>query len=106
MVAAWQRAHSGLERGERLPRHLRDADMAGWNTVATAHAIAHLYADDLETAIGLAAGSGKDTDTVASMTGAMLGAVHGVTALPARWLRGLQQRTTIESAAEQLLAQL
>jgi ADP-ribosylglycohydrolase len=106
MTAAWHRAHSGLERGERLPRHLRDADVAGWNTVATAHAIAQLYSDDLETAVGLAAGSGKDTDTVASMTGAMLGAVHGAAALPARWLEGLRQRGAIEGAAERLLAQL
>lgn len=106
MVAAWERAHRGLERGERLPRHLRDADMAGWNTVAVAHAIAQLYADDLETGIGIAAGSGKDTDTVASIAGAMLGAVHGVAALPERWLEGLQLRAAIEDAAEQLLAQI
>lgn len=106
MVAAWRRAHSDLERGERLPAHLRDVDMAGWNTIAAAHAIAQLYADDLETAIGIAAGSGKDTDTIASMVGAMLGAVHGAGALPARWLVGLHGRGAIESAAEQLLAQM
>jgi hypothetical protein len=35
MLAAWERAHEGLERGPRLPPHLLDADMAGWNTVAT-----------------------------------------------------------------------
>lgn len=68
MIAAWKTAHRDLVRGEWLPQHLRDVDMAGWNTVNAAHAIAKLYADDIETAIGIAAASGKDTDTVASMS--------------------------------------
>ena len=89
MVAAWRAAHEDLVRGEHLPRHLRDVDMAGWNTVSAAHAIASLYADDIEMAIGMAAASGKDTDTIASMVGAMLGAVHGYGALPQRWIDGL-----------------
>lgn len=89
MVAAWRAAHRDLVRGEQLPRHLRDVDMAGWNTVSAAHAIALLYADDIETAIGVAAASGRDTDTVASIVGAMLGAVHGYAALPQRWIAGL-----------------
>jgi ADP-ribosyl-[dinitrogen reductase] hydrolase len=102
MTQAWQHAHRDLRRGERLPRHLLDVDMAGWNTVAAAHAIAQLYVDDPETGIGIAAGSGRDTDTVASITGAMLGAVHGAGALPERWITGLQHRAEIEAAAEAL----
>jgi ADP-ribosyl-[dinitrogen reductase] hydrolase len=102
MVRAWNAAHENLVRGVELPAHLRDADMAGWNTVATAHAIAQLYADDIETGIGVAAGSGRDTDTVASIVGAMLGAVHGRGALPTRWIDGLQHRTVIETAADDL----
>ena len=99
MVEAWARAHQGLERGDVLPKHLRDVDMAGWNTVAGAHAIAQMYVDDIETGIGMAAGSGRDTDTVASIVGAMLGAVHGMSALPERWILGLQYQDLVEHAA-------
>jgi ADP-ribosyl-[dinitrogen reductase] hydrolase len=103
MVAAWEAAHQNLIHGDRLPPHLRDVDMAGWNTVSAAHAIAQLYADDPETAIGLAAASGRDTDTIASMVGAMLGAAHGVDALPERWLAGLQARETLMPWGEKML---
>jgi ADP-ribosylglycohydrolase len=63
------------------------------------------YAGDLETGIGIAAASGQDTDTVASITGALLGAVRGGAALPERWIAGLQHREEIEAAAEGLYEQ-
>ncbi len=102
MIRAWDAAHRNLARGEQLPKHLRDVDMAGWNTVAAAHAIAQMYADDIETGIGIAAASGGDTDTVASIVGAMLGAVHGRRSLPKRWIDGLEHRDVVESAARAL----
>ena len=102
MLAAWERAHQALIRGPRLPRHLLDADMAGWNTVSTAHAIAQLYVDQPDVAIGMAAASGRDTDTVASIVGGMLGAFHGAAMLPDDWITGLQGRVLIEEAAEAL----
>lgn len=106
MVAAWDSAHRSLVRGEALPEHLRDVDMAGWNTVAAAHAIAQLYADDIETGIGIAAGSGRDTDTVAAIVGAMLGAVHGRQRLPQRWIEGLKYRGLLEGSAEALYSRV
>jgi ADP-ribosylglycohydrolase len=102
MIEAWELAHRELVRGVTLPAHLRDVDMAGWNTVAAAHAIAQLYADDIETGIGIAAASGRDTDTVAAIVGAMLGAVHGRRALPERWINGLVFRADVEAAAQAL----
>jgi ADP-ribosylglycohydrolase len=102
MLAAWTAAHRDLKKGARLPAHLRDVDMAGWNTVSAAHAIAYLYSDDVEAAIGIAAGSGGDTDTVASMVGAMLGAVHGCAALPQRWIDGLHERELLEPWPERM----
>jgi ADP-ribosyl-[dinitrogen reductase] hydrolase len=102
MLAAWQSAHADVQHTGRLPAHLLDVDMAGWNTVAAAHAIAFLYADDPATALGLAAASGKDTDTVASIVGGMLGALHGVDALPKHLLDGLVGRELIEDAANAL----
>jgi ADP-ribosyl-[dinitrogen reductase] hydrolase len=106
MVAAWERAHRNLERGDHLPAHLRDVDMAGWNTVSAAHAIAILYADDVETGIGIAAASGQDTDTVATMVGAMLGAVNGRSKLPTTLVGGLVPRRTIEELTEALFIEV
>jgi ADP-ribosylglycohydrolase len=103
MRRAWDEMHRGSERGARLPSQLVDVDMAGWNTVAAAHAIAALYEGDPEAGIGFAAASGKDTDTVASIVGAMLGAVHGRRALPQRWIDGLQGRDMIEQRVAALL---
>jgi ADP-ribosyl-[dinitrogen reductase] hydrolase len=103
MVEAWEWAHHDMVRGDALPRRLRDVSkMSGWVTVATAHAIAELYVDDIELGIGMAAGSGQDTDTVATITGAMLGALHGVHALPVRWIDGLKCREVVEAAADSL----
>jgi ADP-ribosyl-[dinitrogen reductase] hydrolase len=103
MVKAWEWAHRDMVRGDTLPPQLRDVSkMSGWVTVATAHAIAELYVDDIERGIGMAAGSGKDTDTIASITGAMLGALHGAHALPVRWIDGLKYREVVEAAANSL----
>ena len=86
---AWKEAHRDLTRGDRLPPHLRNAAMSGWVTVATAHAITLIYADEPKLAIGAAAASGGDTDTVACIVGALVGARHGVAVLPSRWIDGL-----------------
>ncbi len=88
-ATAWHNAHRDLVRGERLPAHLRNVAMSGWETVAAAHAIALLYDGDPERAIAAAAASGGDTDTVACITGAIAGARSGRSALPERWLAGL-----------------
>ena len=102
MLTAWNMMHSDMQRTGRLPRQLLDVDMAGWNTVAAAHAIAMMYADEPALAVGLAAASGADTDTVASIVGGMLGALHGIAAFPDRWIEKLQGRDLIERAAQTL----
>ena len=102
MLSAWQSAHQGSQGTGRLPDHLLDVDMAGWNTVAAAHAIALLNVNDPAAALGLAAASGKDTDTVASIVGGMLGALHGVDAFPKHLLDGLHDRDLVEDAANAL----
>ena len=104
MIEAWKNAHRDLGgSSDRLPPHLLDVDMAGWNTVSAAHAISLRYVDDPEKAISFAAASGRDTDTVASMVGAMLGAVHTAKRLPTRWIAGLQRRRSVTVVAEQML---
>ena len=103
MRRAWTEAHRHVEAGsDPLPSHLLDVDMAGWNTVSAAHAIALLFANDLEKGVAAAAASGGDTDTIGSITGAMLGALHGISAIPNQWLRGLRYRQEIECVANEL----
>jgi ADP-ribosyl-[dinitrogen reductase] hydrolase len=92
-LEAWNDAHRDLTRADRLPSHLRNAAMSGWVTVATAHAISLLYDDEPNLAIGAAAASGGDTDTVASIVGAIVGARHGSSALSSRWIEGLADGT-------------
>ena len=102
LLSAWTDTHSDMQPTGRLPQQLLDVDMAGWNTVAAAHAIAMIYADKPALAVGLAAASGADTDTVASIVGGMLGALHGIAAFLERWIEKLQGRDLIERAAQTL----
>jgi ADP-ribosylglycohydrolase len=44
-------------------------------------------------------GLGGDTDTNAAVAGALLGAIHGRSGLPAMWLDHLQDRGAIEDEA-------
>jgi ADP-ribosylglycohydrolase len=79
--------------------------MSGWVTVTTAHAITLLYDDEPTLAIGAAAASGGDTDTVASIVGAIVGARHGSAALTSRWIENLADGTaeTCVAIAGQLI---
>jgi len=58
-----------------------------WEKVAAAHAISLVHAGGPERAIGAAAGSGGDTDTVACIVCAIVGARYGYAALPERWAK-------------------
>jgi ADP-ribosyl-[dinitrogen reductase] hydrolase len=55
-----------------------------------------------EEALVMAATSGGDTDSIASMTGALLGAYHGSSWIPERWLNCLEDRSRIEQVAIEL----
>lgn len=57
--------------------------VAAQESVVAAFALAEALGDDPLCALTLAAGVGGDTDTVAAMCGAVLGARHGVAGLPA-----------------------
>ena len=96
---AWIRAHAVLPDGpERLPKQLTSIDMSGWETVAGACAIAFVYRDDPCRAVAAAAASGGDTDTVASIVGAIVGARHGFEALETTWVSELSARHHIDAA--------
>jgi ADP-ribosylglycohydrolase len=57
--------------------------VASQESVVAAFALAEAMGGDPAAALRLAAGLGGDTDTVAAICGAMLGAAHGVDAIPA-----------------------
>jgi poly(ADP-ribose) glycohydrolase ARH3 len=104
-LTAWVDAHRGIRRRmERLPAHLLSAQMSGWATVATAHAISYIYQDEPKRAFAAAAASGGDTDTVASIVGALVGARCGVEALEPDWLEGLKPRGEVQQAVDLLVA--
>jgi ADP-ribosyl-[dinitrogen reductase] hydrolase len=57
---------------------------------------------DPEEALIRSANSGGDTDSIASMAGALSGAFYGSSWLPGRWLSCLEGRERLEKAAERL----
>ena len=51
------------------------------------------HGHDPEEAIVRAVNDTKDNDTIAAIVGAAVGALHGLSRLPERWVRGLVGRT-------------
>ena len=45
-----------------------------------------------------------DSDRTGSMVGQFLGAMHGIEALPAEWVAGVEERDVIEQVAEDFAA--
>lgn len=69
-------------------------------TVPCALYILMRHADDPEEAIVRAVNDTRDNDTIASIVGAAVGALHGRDALPPRWIDGLSGRTTASDDGE------
>jgi len=59
---------------------------------------------DFEEGLRHVVGLGGDTDTNAAVAGALLGALHGSSAIPTRWLDRLAERGPIEQEAAELAA--
>ena len=72
----------------------------GWVLVALQNAFHHLRSSTFEEALVATVGAGGDTDTNAAVCGALLGAAHGRSAIPSRWiLPVLACRSTIDAGA-------
>jgi len=84
-----QRRYSGAYVLESLPAAL-------W-------CFAHAH-DDPERAIVIAANRTRDSDTVASMTGQLVGALHGTDALPVRWRDDLEDAALLADLGRRLAA--
>lgn len=63
---------------------------------------AALSADTLEDALILAVNHSGDSDSTGAVAGNLLGALHGPTAIPPRWLDRLELRVEIEAIARDL----
>ena len=61
-----------------------------------------LNAEDFEAGVRMAVNHDGDSDTTASIAGNLLGAVHGMEAIPQRWLAGLEARRVIAEVADDL----
>lgn len=69
-------------------------------TVPSVLYILERHGHDPEEAIVRAVNDTKDNDTVAAIVGAAVGALHGRSALPERWLTGLAGRTEADDDGE------
>lgn len=63
-----------------------------------------LVADDFRHGVILAVNHDGDSDSTGSITGNLLGTLHGVTAIPPAWLEPLELRDVIAELAEDLYA--
>lgn len=76
-----------LEKARYEPPEQYDEDNQGWVLIALQNAFFQLlHAESLEEGIVDTVQQGGDTDTNAAIAGALLGAVHGRAAVPARWV--------------------
>jgi len=91
------RAREALERGG-LPADYMTR--MGWVLIALQNAFHHLRSSGFEEALVATVCAGGDTDTNATVCGALLGAAHGRQAIPSRWiLPVLACRSTVDAGA-------
>jgi ADP-ribosylglycohydrolase len=91
-----------INPAEDLPYSLVNVESNLNELVPTAVGIFLVFRHNLEEAICAAARSGGDTDTVATIVGALSGAYHGASKIPQRWLEGLANKEQLEKIAESL----
>jgi ADP-ribosylglycohydrolase len=100
---ALERAEAFAAMGEGTPDEV-EALGGGW-VAEEALAIAVFCAEvapDLETALRLAVTHSGDSDSTGSITGHILGALHGVEAIPERWLARLELADLVDAVATDL----
>ena len=103
-LAAMERAQQAARAGAALRAEDLLALGEGWTgdeALAIALACA-LAAPDYESGVRLAVNHDGDSDSTASIAGNLLGAWHGVEAIPQRWTAGLEARRIIAEVADDL----
>ncbi|MER7173540.1 ADP-ribosylglycohydrolase family protein [Streptomyces mesophilus] len=93
---ALQQALGAVRQGMPSPGRV-DALAAGRTAEASLGAAVYcsLVCEDIRHGLRLAVNHGGDSSAVAALTGALLGAMHGETALPPSWLTELEGRATL-----------
>lgn len=76
---------------------------AAYESFPTALAYAIKYKDDFRSAVLAGSNAGGDTDTIAAMTGALVGTRLGMSAIPTEWREGLEACEHIISVADELI---
>jgi len=92
--------------GSRLPVVDAIAELGGGWVAEEALAIAvycSLVAKTFEEGVAYAVNHSGDSDSTGAMAGNLLGALHGMDAIPERWLRPLELREVISEVADDLL---
>lgn len=89
---------------EDLPYSLVNVQSSVNECVPTSVGIFLIYRHNLEEAICAAARVGGDTDTAACIVGALSGAYHGASKIPARWIEQIGERERIEKVIDGLIA--
>ncbi|MGW0395518.1 ADP-ribosylglycohydrolase family protein [Streptomyces sp. NPDC003042] len=100
---ALQRAVSAVTREAPSPEAvsaLTPGDGGGAEDALAVAVYCALVAEDVPQGLRLAVNHGGDSTATGALCGALLGALHGETALPAAWLTGLEGRATILELAD------
>ena len=95
---ALARESGGYEafRSTYYARHLYPTPPDARETVPATLAILWLAKGDPETAILYGANFGRDADTIGTMVGGVVGALHGTAALPRRWVEKVEANEHVE----------
>ena len=91
-----------------VPRPSTASSEAGWvgeEALAIAVACA-LAAPDLEQGVLAAVNHSGDTDSTGSICGNILGALHGESAIPTRWLDALDAGDLVETVADDFVREM
>lgn len=97
IAAAAQSAREGAD-----PVHVLRT-YQGWaahEAIAAAAFVVTLHPEDIAAAILQGANSDGDSDSIATLAGALLGARHGVEALPAEWVRDVERSAELLALAD------
>lgn len=86
-------------RASYRDRFRREIQCDARETVPAAIALCVLSGGDFERAVEFAVNFGRDTDTIACMVGAIMGAVGGLSAIPNAWIRMLGEQDLDEERA-------
>lgn len=108
-IGGWLKRDTGeaIEAISRFAQHRTSLPTHALSSFVLGSGIAAVYLfgryfEDLEEALVIAVNLGGDADSIGAMVGTMAGALHGYSAIPARWREGLRNHDAIYARAEAL----